>query len=132
MQKGTHNAHKCNFRGLTDKTHANSTVQPSYLLPVKLTPLVKFLVSYPPGLVTYITSSFSMDFSLHFQGCRSFLIPNNLTSALENICRQKNWDRNWVQTGWRVWLNFKENTWQLQVNSSFLVFERHIQGSLMP
>ena len=89
MQKGTHNAHKCNFCGLTDKTHANSTVQPSYLLPVKLTPLVKFLVSYPPGLVTYITSSFSMDFSLHFQGCRSFLIPNNLTSALENICRQK-------------------------------------------
>ena len=60
------------------------TVRPSLPTPVKLTPLVKFLEGYPTDLVTYITSGFSMSFPLHFQGHRSFFIPNNLTSALEN------------------------------------------------
>ena len=83
-KKGTHSARKCNFRGSTGKTPANSDRPPSLPTPVKLTPLVKFLAGYPADLVTYITSGFSMGFPLHFQGRRSFFIPNNLTSALEN------------------------------------------------
>lgn len=60
------------------------TVQPSLPTPVKLTHLVKFPSCYPQDLVTYIISGFSRGFPLHFHGRRPFLVPKNLTSALEN------------------------------------------------
>ena len=60
------------------------TVQQSLSMPVKLQPLAKFLLGYPPDLVQSIISGFSIGFPLHFQGRRQFSIPNNLLSALQN------------------------------------------------